>query len=154
MTIDETLRKLAGASVSGLGVGGMATKLQAADAARRAGADVVIASGHAPDVITRAVQGEAIGTRFPALEVPLVNRKQWIFAAPKVAGSLIIDQGAAQALCDNGRSLLPAGILEVTGDFARGDTISIQRFCWKGSSPRYYALQRHRPGKNSRLPLR
>jgi glutamate 5-kinase len=126
MTIDETLRRLAGASVSGLGVGGMATKLQAADSARRAGADVVIASGRALNVITRAVNGESIGTRFPALEVPLVNRKRWIFAAPKVAGGLLVDKGAAQALCDNGRSLLPAGILKVEGDFARGDTISIQ----------------------------
>ncbi len=125
-TIDETLHKLAGGSVSGLGVGGMTTKLQAADAARRAGADVIIASGHATNVITRAVSGETIGTRFPALEIPLVNRKRWIFAAPKVAGSLIVDEGARQALCENGRSLLPAGIVSVEGDFDRGDTISIQ----------------------------
>ena len=125
-TIDKTLRKLAGDSVSGLGVGGMTTKLQAADAARRAGADVIIASGHATNVITRAVRGETIGTRFPALEIPLVNRKRWIFAAPKVAGSLKVDEGAAQALCANGRSLLPAGILSVAGNFSRGDTISIQ----------------------------
>ena len=126
VTIDETLRKLAGESVSGLGVGGMATKLQAADAARRAGADVVIASGRAPNVITRAVKGESIGTRFPALEVPLVNRKRWIFAAPKIAGKVTIDDGAAQALCMNGRSLLPAGILRIDGGFARGDTIAIE----------------------------
>lgn len=125
-TIDETLRKLAGKSVSGLGVGGMATKLQAADAARRAGADVVIASGQAPDVITRVVKGDTIGTRFPALDVPLANRKRWIFAAPKVAGSLIVDEGAATALRENGRSLLPAGIIEVEDDFARGDTVSIK----------------------------
>lgn len=125
-TIDETLRKLAGGSVSGLGVGGMTTKLQAADAARRAGADVVIASGQAPDVITRTVQGEAIGTRFPALKVPLANRKRWIFAAPKAAGSVMVDEGAARALCENGRSLLPAGILKIEGSFARGDTVSIQ----------------------------
>ena len=125
-TIDETLHKLAGGSVSGLGVGGMTTKLQAADAARRAGADVIIASGHATNVITRAVSGETIGTRFPALEIPLINRKRWIFAAPKVAGILIVDEGARQALCENGRSLLPAGIVSVEGDFDRGDTISIQ----------------------------
>jgi glutamate 5-kinase len=125
-TIDATLRKLAGESVSGLGVGGMVTKLQAADAARRAGADVVIASGQAPDVILRTVEGGVIGTRFPALEVPLVNRKRWIFAAPKVTGRLVIDKGAAEALCENGRSLLPAGIQMIEGQFARGDTITIQ----------------------------
>lgn len=124
-TIDETLRALAGKSVSGLGIGGMTTKLQAADAARRAGADVIIASGQMPNVISRAVGGETIGTRFPGLEVPLENRKRWIFAAPKTAGNLIVDEGAARALRENGRSLLPAGITAIEGTFKRGDTISI-----------------------------
>jgi glutamate 5-kinase len=125
-TIDETLRNLAGGSVSGLGVGGMATKLQAADAARRAGADVIIASGHAPNVIMRAAKAEAIGTRFPALEIPLENRKLWIFAAQKASGLLTIDDGAVHALSENGRSLLPAGITAVQGTFQRGDTVAIQ----------------------------
>ena len=124
-TIDETLRKLAGVSVSCLGVGGMATKLQAADAARRAGTDVIIAAGQAPNVITAAVQGKALGTRFPALDTPLINRKRWIFAGKKPAGNLLIDAGAARALCDNGRSLLPAGIVTVEGYFKRGDTVII-----------------------------
>lgn len=124
-TIDETLRQLAGGSVSGLGVGGMATKLQAADAARRAGADVIIASGHAPDVILRAVQGERMGTRFPALETPLENRKRWILAGTKPAGRLVVDEGARRALVQNGRSLLPAGILQVEGTFERGDTVFV-----------------------------
>ncbi len=124
-TIDETLRRLAGGSVSGLGVGGMATKLHAADVARRAGADVMIAAGQAPDVILRAVNGEAIGTRFPALETPLESRKRWIFAGPKPTGRVIVDDGAARALQQNGRSLLPAGITAVRGTFARGDAISI-----------------------------
>lgn len=124
-TIDETLRLLAGDSVSGLGVGGMSTKLRAADMARRSGADVIIASGHAPNVIIRAVDGELIGTRFPALENPLESRKRWILAGPKSAGSLLIDDGASHALVDSGRSLLPAGIVAVEGNFKRGDTILI-----------------------------
>jgi glutamate 5-kinase len=74
--IDHTLRRLAGESISGLGVGGMITKLQAADLARRAGADVVIASGHAPEVIIRAVEGETVGTRFPALEAQAVDPRR------------------------------------------------------------------------------
>lgn len=123
--IDETLRQLAGGSISGLGVGGMVTKLQAADLARRAGADVVIASGHAPEVIRRAAEGEPVGTRFPALENPLENRKRWILAGPKPAGCVIIDQGAVRALVRSGRSLLPAGITAVEGEFARGDTVRI-----------------------------
>ncbi len=124
-TIDETLRQLAGDSVSGLGKGGMATKLHAADVARRAGTDVMIAAGQAPDVILRAVAGEKIGTRFPALEHPLESRKRWIFAGPKPPGRVVVDDGAADALRGNGRSLLPAGITQIKGQFQRGDTISI-----------------------------
>lgn len=124
--IDETLRQLAGASVSGLGVGGMITKLQAADVARRAGTDVIIASGQAPGVITRAVAGAHNGTRFAALENPLESRKRWIYAGPKAAGYLVVDEGAQQALVTNGRSLLPAGIRSVHGEFQRGDAIMIK----------------------------
>ncbi|MCC6606805.1 MAG: glutamate 5-kinase [Anaerolineae bacterium] len=124
--IDEAVKALAGGSVSGLGVGGMATKLQAADVARRAGADVVIAAGRAPNVIERIVAGESVGTRFPALEKSLENRKRWIFAGRKARGCVVIDEGAARALLENGRSLLPAGITAVTGSFERGDTICIE----------------------------
>lgn len=74
-TIDDTLRSLAGDSVSGLGTGGMATKLQAADVARRAGVDVVIATGQIPEVIGRLAAGERVGTLFPALASPLEGRK-------------------------------------------------------------------------------
>ena len=124
-TIDETLRRLAGGSATGLGVGGMTTKLQAADIARRAGTDVIIAAGRAPNVIGRLANGETAGTRFVALETPLENRKRWILAGPRPSGRVIIDQGAVQALCHHGRSLLPAGIVSVEGDFERGDTIFI-----------------------------
>ena len=124
-TIDETLRRIAGGSVSGLGVGGMSTKLQAADVARRAGADVVIAAGRAPDVIIRAANGEAVGTRFPALEAPLGNRKRWIFGGTAPSGRITVDSGAARALRERGGSLLPAGIVAVEGDFERGDTVLI-----------------------------
>jgi glutamate 5-kinase len=126
ITIDETLRKLAGGSASGLGVGGMITKLQAADVARRSGTDVIIASGHAPRVIVRAAAGEKIGTHFPALENPLESRKRWILAGPKPSGAVVVDQGAQQALSSHGRSLLPAGIIAVEGAFSRGDTIVVK----------------------------
>ena len=104
--IDDALRLQAGGSVSGLGVGGMATKLQAANIARHAGADVIIAAGREPNVITRVAKGEPLGTRFPAQATRL-------------------DAGAARALCEKGRSLLPAGIVGVEGDFQRGDTVTI-----------------------------
>lgn len=123
--IDETLRKLAGGSVSGLGTGGMYTKLQAVDTARRAGADVIITSGQAIDVILRAAKGETLGTRFPAEGSRLDSRRQWIAAGPIPQGKIIIDDGAARAIRQKGKSLLPAGIRQVEGDFQRGDPIMI-----------------------------
>jgi glutamate 5-kinase len=123
--VDASLRALAGGSRSGLGVGGMNTKLHAADLARRSGADVVIAAGRAPNVIGRIVAGEPLGTRFPALETPLESRKRWILAGPMPAGRVLVDAGAARALRERGRSLLPAGIVAVEGAFDRGDTITI-----------------------------
>lgn len=123
--IDDSLRALAGDSKSGLGVGGMATKLQAADLARRAGTDVVIAAGSAPNVIQRVVDGHSVGTRFPALDARPESRKRWILAGPKLAGEVVVDRGAVHALCHRGRSLLPAGIVQVKGVFQRGDTVTI-----------------------------
>jgi glutamate 5-kinase len=123
--IDEALRALAGGSKSGLGVGGMVTKLEAADKARRAGADVVITAGREPNVILRTLAGEALGTRFPAVQNPLESRKAWILSGHKPAGMIIVDDGASVALIQRGRSLLPAGIVRVDGDFLRGDTVSI-----------------------------
>ncbi len=124
-TIDATLAAIAGGSVSGLGTGGMTTKLQAAETARRAGIDVVIAAGRAPNVILRAAAGETIGTRFPAVDLPIENRKRWIFGNARPEGRLRIDAGAAVALRDKGGSLLPAGIVGVEGQFERGDSVVI-----------------------------
>ncbi|MEZ9596134.1 glutamate 5-kinase [Shewanella sp. 10N.261.52.F9] len=121
--IDDSLRKLAGGAVSGLGTGGMATKLEAADIARRAGVEVVIASGKHKDVIQKAVCSNPVGTHFTALEHPLECRKQWILAGPKVQGQVILDTGAIAEVTKKGRSLLSKGIVEVKGLFQRGDTI-------------------------------
>lgn len=122
-TIDTAIRKLAGESKSGLGIGGMSTKLQAAQVARRGGADVIIAAGNAPNVIMRIVGGARIGTRFPSLRSALEHRKRWILASP--SGALTIDPGAERALVRKGSSLLPAGIVEVSGSFDRGDAVVI-----------------------------
>jgi len=124
--IDDAVRALAGDSRSGLGVGGMVTKLQAATIARRAGVDVIITSGKLPNVIVRAAQGEALGTRFPALDTPPENRKRWILAGAVNSGYIVVDDGAAQALRYGGRSLLPAGVSAVEGVFDRGDTVAIR----------------------------
>ena len=123
--IDEALRAQAGGTSTGLGVGGMVTKLAAANVARHAGIDVVIASGREPNVILRVARGEAVGTRFVALESRPESRKRWILAGPKPVGALVIDAGAVAAVCEKGRSLLPAGIVAVEGRFERGDTVRI-----------------------------
>jgi glutamate 5-kinase len=123
--IDDNLHELAGGSTTDLGVGGMRTKLEAADIARRAGADVVIAAGSAADIIRRVVEGEKAGTRFPATETPLERRKRWIFGGPTPPGRIMVDDGAAAALGRGGGSLLPAGIVDVEGKFDRGDIVRI-----------------------------
>ena len=123
--IDAALRATAGGSSTGLGVGGMATKLAAANVARHAGVDVVIAAGKEPNVITRVARGEPVGTRFVALDSRPESRKRWILAGPKPLGRLIIDDGAVRAICERGRSLLPAGIVAVEGRFERGDPVTI-----------------------------
>ncbi|MGZ9897434.1 glutamate 5-kinase [Shewanella gaetbuli] len=123
--IDDSLRLLAGGSVSGLGTGGMATKLEAADIARRAGVEVVIASGHHPDVIDKIANREAVGTLFSAIDSPLESRKQWILAGPASQGKLQVDSGAAKAVIENGRSLLSKGMVNIEGDFERGTTVLI-----------------------------
>lgn len=125
-TIDETLHQIAGGSVTGLGTGGMATKLQAADVARRAGIEVIIAAGSKPEVIQQLVKGSAVGTRFLPLSTPLESRKKWILAGPPPAGNIIIDEGAAKAVTERHSSLLAKGIIEVEGDFARG---AVARIC-------------------------
>ncbi|UMX56768.1 glutamate 5-kinase [Escherichia coli] len=123
--IDDALRAIAGDSVSGLGTGGMGTKLQAADVACRAGIDTIIAAGNRPDVIGHAMAGLPVGTCFHAQESPLENRKRWIFGAPP-AGEITVDAGATQAILERGSSLLPKGIKIVSGNFSRGEVIRIR----------------------------
>jgi glutamate 5-kinase len=124
-SIDDPLRAIAGNSVSGLGTGGMSTKLQAADIACRAGINVIIAAGNKPNVIADVIAGNPVGTRFHAQETPLENRKRWIFGAPP-AGEITIDEGAVAAMMIRGSSLLPKGICTVKGDFSRGEVIRIR----------------------------
>jgi len=153
VNIDDSLRLLAGGSVSGLGTGGMATKLEAADIARRAGIEVVIASGHHPDVINKVALRESVGTHFSAIDSPLESRKQWILAGPASQGKLVVDAGAARAVVESGRSLLSKGITRIDGEFDRGATILIvntdARVLAKGISRYCAADLRKISGKHS-----
>ncbi|WP_425147750.1 glutamate 5-kinase [Deinococcus sp.] len=115
---------LAGGAGSHRGTGGMHTKIQAAEIATRAGTPVVIAPGDAEHALIRAVQGEAIGTRFLASASRLEARKRWILA--EIAGGrLQLDEGAARALRERGGSLLAVGIRGVEGSFERGQTVRL-----------------------------
>ncbi|MBE7553310.1 MAG: glutamate 5-kinase [Anaerolineales bacterium] len=124
VTIDETIRAIAGGSSSTVGTGGMTTKIEAAELATRSGTDVVIAPGNAADSIARIVAGESLGTRFPRQLSHVESRKRWILAEA-AQGSIKIDDGAAKALTQAGKSLLAVGVTEILGDFERGATIRI-----------------------------
>lgn len=122
--IDDHLRSIAGDSISGLGTGGMSTKIQAAEVAGSAGIEVVIAAGNRPNVIIDIMSNKSVGTRFLAQKTPLEHRKHWIFGAP-IAGKLILDDGAVNAILNNGSSLLPKGIIKVAQTFSRGEVVDI-----------------------------
>jgi len=124
--IPEKIWRAAGGTESGLGTGGMITKLQAADLARRSGTICVIAAGSEPDVALRIVRGEMIGTRFTAVATAVEGRKRYILSGRRAPGLLTIDDGAALAI-QRGGSLLPVGMTGVTGIFERGDTVRVAK---------------------------
>ena len=121
--ITPEIEAMAGGSVSGVGRGGMASKLIAAKIASAAGANVIIARGAIVHPLT-AIRNAARVTQFVAAATPTQARKRWIAAGLKVEGRLTIDAGAARALAQ-GKSLLPAGVTRVDGSFERGDAVSV-----------------------------
>lgn len=123
--ITDEIHALAGGSVGGLGTGGMATKIESAMVAHRAGIEVVIASGHRKDVILDAVSGKSVGTRFVTNNCRLETRKNWIFAGSKSTGEIVVDQGAEKAVINAGGSLLAKGISSIHKTFLRGQIVSI-----------------------------
>ena len=123
--IPESLWKAAGKSSNDTGTGGMFTKIQAADLARRSGTRVVISKGSIPEVILRVVNGEQLGTRFKALVSNLESRKRFILAGPKSNGRITVDAGAEDILRKGKSSLLPVGVVKTEGEFKRGETVTI-----------------------------
>jgi glutamate 5-kinase len=122
---DPALPAMAGGAGSAIGRGGMLTKVLAAQRAARSGAHTVIAYGREPDVLIRLLNGEAIGSALRAPQAKRTARKQWMADHLQLAGRVRVDAGAARALCEQGRSLLPVGVREVLGDFHRGDVIAV-----------------------------
>jgi glutamate 5-kinase len=121
---DPKLEEMAGGAGSNVGTGGMLTKILAAKRAARSGAHTIIVSGREPDVLARLAAGEALGSQLEAGQASHAARRQWLADHLQVAGKLVLDAGAARALCEQGKSLLPIGVVEVVGDFQRGAVVA------------------------------
>jgi glutamate 5-kinase len=121
---EPSLEAMAGGAGSAISRGGMLTKILAAKRAARSGAHTVIASGREPDVLLRLAAGEPIGTQLTAATAVLTARKQWLADHLLLKGRIVVDSGAARALASGGKSLLPIGVVQVQGEFQRGDVVA------------------------------
>lgn len=121
---DPRLDKMAGGSVSGLGRGGMLTKVSAARLAARSGTSTVIAPGGRADVLSQIARGEEIGTLLIPAQEAQTARKRWLAGQLQLRGRLTLDQGAVRVLRESGCSLLAVGVKAVEGRFARGDVVA------------------------------
>ena len=125
LDLNAEVLALATEAKSGLGTGGMKTKLEAARIATSAGENVWIAPGRRPDVLRAVLRGERVGTLFPARGESMNSWKRWIGYTARARGSYIVDDGARSALVSGNRSLLPVGVVRVEGDFQKGDVVNI-----------------------------
>ncbi|MCW5665872.1 MAG: glutamate 5-kinase [Piscinibacter sp.] len=123
---DPELERMAGGAGSSIGRGGMITKVLAAKRAAGSGASTVIAWGREPDVLLRLAAGESIGTALLATTPKLTARKQWMADHLQLRGAVVVDAGAAHKVRSEGKSLLPIGVVEVQGEFHRGDVIAVR----------------------------
>ncbi|BDT73246.1 glutamate 5-kinase [Comamonadaceae bacterium OS-4] len=123
---DPALELMAGGAGSSIGRGGMLTKILAAKRAAGSGASTVIAWGREPDALIRLTQGDAIGTLLIAQTQKNQARKQWMADHLQMRGAVVVDAGAAAKVRDEGKSLLPIGMLQVEGEFSRGDVIAVR----------------------------
>ena len=121
---DASLEAMAGGAGSAIGRGGMLTKILAAKRAASSGAHTVIAWGREDNVLTRLAAGEAIGTRLTAQTAQLTARKQWMADHLQTVGRVVLDDGAVQKVTGEGKSLLPIGVIAVSGEFGRGAVIT------------------------------
>ena len=121
----QDIDSLGGPSSNNLGTGGMDAKLKAIEMASVSGTDVIIASGKNPENILKIINGEKIGTFFPAKLKIIERKKRWLLNNMSRSKSLTVDQGAKNAILNNNTSLLPAGIISVSGSFKAGEVVSI-----------------------------
>ena len=122
--MDESLDQMAGKGTGTFGRGGMQTKLRAARIAARSGTATVIASGAAENGLQKIANGEKVGTLLVSNQNPDAARKQWLAGHLQVKGKLVLDDGAVNVLKKSGKSLLPVGVVSVSGHFNRGEVVS------------------------------
>jgi glutamate 5-kinase len=123
--IDREAAPVAGGTRSGVGTGGMASKVEAARVAGRFGVPTFVASGRRERPVTTLLDGAPDGTVFWPSVTRLQSRKHWIAYALKPRGALVVDAGARRALVDGKKSLLPSGVRAVQGRFGAGDAVSV-----------------------------
>lgn len=123
--ITRTIEDRAGGAGSGVGTGGMRTKIQAARVAVNAGVTMVIASGAKEGILRDILNGEERGTVFLARKSHLQVRKSWLAFGKQLAGDIIIDDGCARAVLKEGSSILPAGVIRTAGNFQAGNTVRV-----------------------------
>jgi glutamate 5-kinase len=121
---DARLGSMVGESRSGLGRGGMITKLRAGRLAARSGTATVIVGGREPKVLSRVIAGDDLGTFLIPDLSPMLARKRWLAGQLKLKGAVVLDDGAVAVLREAGRSLLSIGVTAVQGSFDRGDLIA------------------------------
>ena len=124
--VDKDVVALCTGRTSPTGTGGMESKLEAARIATAAGEAALIADGRAEDVLLRVTNGEPLGTLFLPVSEKLESRKRWIRFTSRPRGAVLVDAGAARAVREGGKSLLPSGVTEVKGRFDSGDVIRIK----------------------------
>jgi glutamate 5-kinase len=123
--VTADIRRLVFDAEAGVSVGGMSTKLEAAQKAGASGIPMVIANGREPGVVARILKGETVGTYFQPRDDRLAARKRWIAFAVRPQGRLTVDAGAKKALTERGKSLLPSGLVDVSGDFQAGEVVAL-----------------------------
>jgi glutamate 5-kinase len=123
--IDNGIERMAGGAGSLRGTGGMVTKIEAARLATSSGVAVIIAHGQEADIIVKSAAGKTTGTLFLPRESRVESRQRWLLSGLGTSGKVTVDKGASLALLKKKKSLLPAGIADVEGDFNRGDVIDI-----------------------------
>ncbi|TRX58048.1 glutamate 5-kinase [Thalassomonas sp. M1454] len=127
--IDDALYAMAGGTSNRIATGGMKTKIQAAEKACEHGIQTYILNGSKSEIFDRLLKGENPGTRFIAEQSPLKAKKYWLKHTLKSHGSIVIDEGAINAVVNKGASLLPSGIIEIYGDFVKGESVNITASC-------------------------